>query len=150
MITVAWDILQDTYWLSQPEREPLRWVCGSYLRQNWNVVMAYSLQRVEKNSRWFSCVTQWERRYVELDVPMAEHKVNVWNPKVVGASSWEKKWRWCISILWVEELMRKSRWLSCVMQWERISVEWTYMWMSTGERDPSGWALVKKWFFCVM
>jgi hypothetical protein len=35
----------------RPEREPLRWVCGSYLRQNWNVVMASSLQRVEKNSR---------------------------------------------------------------------------------------------------
>jgi hypothetical protein len=32
------------------EREPLRWVCGSYLRQSWNVVMAFSLQRVDKKS----------------------------------------------------------------------------------------------------
>jgi hypothetical protein len=32
-----------------PEREPLIWVCGSYMRQNWNVVMASSLQRFEKN-----------------------------------------------------------------------------------------------------
>jgi hypothetical protein len=31
----------------RPEREPLSWVCGSYLRQNWNVVMASSVQRVE-------------------------------------------------------------------------------------------------------
>jgi hypothetical protein len=35
----------------KPEREPLRGVCGSYLRQSWNVEMASSLQRVEKNSR---------------------------------------------------------------------------------------------------
>jgi hypothetical protein len=35
----------------KPEREPLRGVCGSYLRQRWNVEMASSLQRVEKNSR---------------------------------------------------------------------------------------------------
>jgi hypothetical protein len=35
----------------RPEREPLRWVCGSYLRQSWNVVIASSLQRVEKNSK---------------------------------------------------------------------------------------------------
>jgi hypothetical protein len=26
-----------------PEREPLRWVCGSYLRQNSNIVVAFSL-----------------------------------------------------------------------------------------------------------
>jgi hypothetical protein len=31
----------------RPEREPLSWVCSSYLRQNWNVVLASSLQRVE-------------------------------------------------------------------------------------------------------
>jgi hypothetical protein len=35
----------------KPERKPLRGVCGSYLRQSWNVEMASSLQRVEKNSR---------------------------------------------------------------------------------------------------
>jgi hypothetical protein len=35
----------------KPEREPLRGVCGSYLRQSWNIEMASSLQRVEKNSR---------------------------------------------------------------------------------------------------
>jgi hypothetical protein len=35
----------------KPEREPLRGVCGSYLRQIWNVEMASSLDRVEKNSR---------------------------------------------------------------------------------------------------
>jgi hypothetical protein len=35
----------------RPEREPMNWVCGSYLRQNWNAMMASSLQRVEKNSR---------------------------------------------------------------------------------------------------
>jgi hypothetical protein len=34
----------------KPEREPLRGVCGSYLRQRWNVEMASSLQKVEKNS----------------------------------------------------------------------------------------------------
>jgi hypothetical protein len=155
MIATMWDILQLTNpWdvdhcsyvrLSpayKPERKPLRRVHGSYLRQSWNVEMASSLQRVEKNSRWFSCVTQWERWSAELDVPVAEHKVNMWNPKVLGASSWEQKWRWCISLLWAEELMRNSRWLSCVMQWERRSVEWTCLWTSTCERDPSGWALV--------
>ena len=122
---------------------------GSYLRQSWNVEMASSLQRVEKKSRWFSCVTLWERIFVELDVHVSEHKENVWNPKVLGASSWENKWRWCISLLWVE-LTRNSRWISYEMQWERRSVEWTCLWTSIGERDPSGWALVKKWFFCVM
>jgi hypothetical protein len=35
----------------KPEREPLRGVYGSYLRQSWNIEMASSLQRVEKNSR---------------------------------------------------------------------------------------------------
>jgi hypothetical protein len=35
----------------RPKRDPLRWVCSSYLRQKWNVVLASSLQRVEKNSR---------------------------------------------------------------------------------------------------
>ena len=34
-------------------------------------------------------IIQWEKQFVELDVSMAEHKVNVWNPKVLGASSWE-------------------------------------------------------------
>jgi hypothetical protein len=34
----------------KPEREPLRGVCGSYLRQSWNVEIS-SLQRVEKNFR---------------------------------------------------------------------------------------------------
>jgi hypothetical protein len=32
------------------EREPLRGVCGSYQRQSWNIEMASSLQRVDKNS----------------------------------------------------------------------------------------------------
>jgi hypothetical protein len=40
------------------EREPPRGVCGSYLIQSWNVKMASSIQRVEKNSRRFSCITQ--------------------------------------------------------------------------------------------
>jgi hypothetical protein len=35
----------------KPERNPLRGVCCSYPRQSWNVEMASSLQRVEKNSR---------------------------------------------------------------------------------------------------
>jgi hypothetical protein len=35
----------------KPERNPLRGVYGSYLRQSGNVEMASSLQRVEKNSR---------------------------------------------------------------------------------------------------
>ncbi len=34
-------------------------------------------------------IIQWERQSVELDVLVAKHKVNVWNPKVLGASSWE-------------------------------------------------------------
>jgi hypothetical protein len=34
----------------RPEREPLSWVYGSYLRPNWNFVLASSLQRVEMNS----------------------------------------------------------------------------------------------------
>jgi len=89
MIIAAWDILQDTDWLSGPERQTLRWVCGSYLRHNWNVVMASSLQKVENNSRWFSCVTQRERRFAELDVSVAEHKVNVWIPIELDASSWD-------------------------------------------------------------
>jgi len=52
--------------------------------------MASSLQRVEKSSKWFSCVTQWERIYVELDMPMVEHKMNVWIPIELGASSWDR------------------------------------------------------------
>ena len=35
----------------RPEREPLSWVCGFYLRRNWNVMLASSLQRFEMNSR---------------------------------------------------------------------------------------------------
>jgi hypothetical protein len=33
------------------EREPLRGVCGSYLRHSWNIEMASFLPRVEKNYR---------------------------------------------------------------------------------------------------
>jgi hypothetical protein len=32
-------------------------------------------------------IIQWERRSIELDMPVAEHKVDVRNPKVLGASS---------------------------------------------------------------
>jgi hypothetical protein len=35
----------------KPERKPLKRGCGSYLRQSWNIEMASSIQRVEKNSR---------------------------------------------------------------------------------------------------
>ena len=34
-------------------------------------------------------IIQWERRSVELDMYVAKHKVNMWNPKVLGASSWD-------------------------------------------------------------
>jgi hypothetical protein len=36
--------------------------------------MTSSIQRVEKE---LQMIIQWERRSVELDVPVAEHKVNV-------------------------------------------------------------------------
>jgi hypothetical protein len=35
----------------KPERESLRGVYGSYLKQSWNVKMASSLQRVKNNSK---------------------------------------------------------------------------------------------------
>ena len=133
MITTAWDILEDT---------DLRWVCGSYLRQSWNVVMASSLQRVEKKSKWLSCVMQWERRSVELDVPMAEHNANVWIPIELGASSWDKDEDNVLASSEQRVEMMNSRWLFYVMQWKRRFVEWTCLWMSIGEHDPSDWALV--------
>jgi hypothetical protein len=36
-------------------------------------------------------IIQWERRSNELAMPVAEHNVNVRNPKVLGASSCEHK-----------------------------------------------------------
>ena len=36
-------------------------------------------------------IIQWERWSVELDMHVAEHKVNVWNPKVLGALSCEQE-----------------------------------------------------------
>ena len=88
----------------KPERKALRRVRGSYLRQSWE--RRHDLLHSESWEE-LQMIIQWERRSVELDVHVAEHKVNMWNPKVLGASSCEQKWRWYISLLWTAELMRK-------------------------------------------
>ena len=143
MITAAWDILQDTNLRESP------WDgCVVPIWDIWNVEMASSLQRVEKKSKWFSCVTQWERRSVELDVPVVEHKVNMWIPIELGALSWDRDEDYVSASSEQRVEMMKSIWLSCVMQWERRSVEWMFMWTSTGEHDPSGWALVRVVLLC--
>ena len=153
MIAAMWDILQLT---SLWDVDHCSYVSLSLSLQTWDKAPkkgTWFMPETELKRRddllhsesWeeFQMIILWERRSAELDVPVAEHKVNMWNPKVLGASSWEQKWRWCISLLWAAELTRNSKWLSCVMQWERRSVEWTCLWMSTSER-------VKIWFFCVM
>ena len=98
----------------RPKREPLRWVCGSYLRQSWNVEIPSSLQRVKKNSRWFSCVTQWERRSTKLDVSVAEHRWTCEFPWV-GCIVLRQRWNDVLASSEQRVEMMNSRWLSCVM-----------------------------------
>ena len=131
----------------RPEREPLSWVCGSYLRKNWNVLLLSSLQRVEKKSRWFYYVTQWKRRADELDVHVVEHR---WTCEFPWAGCIVLRQRWNDVLASSEKRfeMMNSRWLSCLMQWERRSFEWTCPWTSTCECDPSGWALVRVVILC--
>jgi len=143
MIATMWDILHLTnlwdvdhcncvrlYPTYKPKRNPLVRVHSSYLIQRWNVDMTSSIHRVEKSSKWLSCgkgdLLSWACLWLSI------------------------RWMCGIQKCWVhlhenrnEYLMRNSRWLSCVMQWERRSVQWTCLWMRTCEH-------MEKWFFSVM
>jgi len=61
-------------WLSTGERVNSHELGASLWDRNENDVLASFEQRVEMmNSRWLSCVMQWEKIYVELDVPVDEY-----------------------------------------------------------------------------
>ena len=69
-------------------------------------VLDSSEQRVEMmKSRWFSCVMQWERRFVELDVSVAKHKVNMWIPV-----SWVHRYETEMKTMYYRPLRRELQW----------------------------------------
>jgi hypothetical protein len=91
LLTESWEELQMIL-LCNAVRKEICWVgraCGwaqgervnshelgaSLWDRDEDDVLASSEQRVEMmNSRWLSCVMQWERRSVELDVFVDEHR----------------------------------------------------------------------------